>query len=70
MNELLTTKEACAFLKIGRLTLYKLIKAKELSGCKIGRGWRFERKNLDSFIEEKTQENNKAINTVSNKEAV
>jgi len=61
MKELLTTKEACAFLKIGRLTLYKLIKAKEIVACKIGRSWRFERSDLERCIEIKTQENNKAI---------
>ena len=67
MEQLLTTKETCAFLKISRLTLYRMLKAKKIAGCKVGRSWRFEKSVLEQWIESKMQENNKAINTANNK---
>ena len=67
MKQLLTTKETCDFLKIGRLTLYRMLKNKKIFGCKVGRSWRFEKSILERWIEDKMQENNKAINAESNK---
>ena len=66
MKQLLTTRETCDFLKISRITLYRMLKAKKISGCKVGRSWRFEKTVLESWIDIKMQENNKAINTESN----
>lgn len=66
MTELLTTKETCIFLKISRLTLYRMLKAKEITGCKIGRSWRFEKTILEKWISKKMNDN-KATNMVSNK---
>ena len=66
MKELLTTKEACSFLKISRLTLFRYIKAKELPCCKIGRAWRFEKAAVEEWLRTRIA-NNKAIKQVGNK---
>jgi excisionase family DNA binding protein len=61
MKELLDTKQACEFLKLTRLTLYRLLKDEELPAFKLGRSWRFERSALEAWIEKKMQESNKTI---------
>ena len=66
MTELLTTKEACSFLKIGRQTLLKYVRSKELSGCKIGRSWRFEKSAIEQWLRTRIA-NNKTIKPVGNK---
>lgn len=67
MKELLTTRQTCEFLKISRLTLYRMLSSQRITGFKVGRSWRFERAILEQWIEDKMQENNKAINIADNK---
>ena len=52
-DALLTLKEATAYLKLSRSTLYKLMENGEIKGIKIGKVWRFQRKELDNFIAKK-----------------
>lgn len=47
---LLTFKEAMAYLRVGRSTLYRLMQAGTLRGHKVGRTWRFYRSDLDRAI--------------------
>ena len=55
-DALLTLKEATSYLKISRSTLYKLMEKGEIKGIKIGKVWRFQRKELDSFIAKKAND--------------
>lgn len=41
-DEILTTDEVAAYLKIGKLTVYKLVKTGELPGFRVGNSWRFQ----------------------------
>ena len=59
---LLTTKEACEYLNISRATLYKLIREGKLKPLKIGRSTRFDRRDLDRFIESLKQAEDSSIN--------
>ncbi len=43
---LLTFKEAMAFLRVSRSTLYRLMWSGQLRGHKVGSTWRFYRKDL------------------------
>lgn len=43
-------KELTAYLKMPRSTLYRLVQKKQLPGHKIGRGWRFDRDDIDRWI--------------------
>ena len=45
-EEMLTTQDACRLLKVTRQTLYKLVEAGKVKAKKVGRGYRFDRKEL------------------------
>lgn len=47
---LLTFAEAAALLRVSRATLYRLLAADQLTGHKVGRGWRFYKTDLHRFI--------------------
>jgi excisionase family DNA binding protein len=53
-TELLTFREALEALRIGRNTLFKLIKSRELPHVRIGKKIFFKRADLDRFIEKQT----------------
>ena len=57
-ENLLTTKEASAYLKIAPRTVYRYIKKHDLPAFKLGREWRFVRSELDKWIMRKIRENN------------
>jgi excisionase family DNA binding protein len=46
----LTTKQACEYLQITRLTLYKIIKEKKIKCNKIGKDYRFLKPDLDKLV--------------------
>jgi excisionase family DNA binding protein len=46
----LTTQQACEYLQITRITLYKLIKQKKVKGNKIGKDYRFLKSDLDKLV--------------------
>jgi len=46
----LTTKQACEYLQITRLTLYKLIKGKKIKCNKLGKDYRFIKSDLDKLV--------------------
>jgi excisionase family DNA binding protein len=49
-DTLLNFKEARAYLKISRSTLYRLLWSGALTGYKVGSGWRFYQRDLDACI--------------------
>ncbi len=52
-QEILTVKEATNYLKVSRRTLYRLLKARKIPALRLGRQWRFRRKDLDGWLENK-----------------
>ena len=52
MSDLLTSKEAMAYLRVSRVTLYRLIKSGQLTGRKVLTTWRFRREDLDKCIKD------------------
>lgn len=46
----LTTKQACEYLQITRLTVYKLIKEKKIKCNKLGKDYRFLKSDLDKLV--------------------
>lgn len=50
MEDVLTLREACEFLKLSRGTLLELAKRKKVPGEKIGRQWRFSRSALIDLL--------------------
>jgi excisionase family DNA binding protein len=47
----LTTEEVLAYLKITPRTIYRLIRNGELPAVRVGRQWRFRRRDLDAWLE-------------------
>lgn len=50
-DEILTTDEVAALLKIHRKTLYKFLKAKAIHGHRFGRIWRFKKSPIMKLLE-------------------
>ncbi len=51
-KKLLTIKEVCEYLNVSKPTIYRLIKEGKLKPIKIGRATRFDKEDIDKFIEE------------------
>ena len=52
-DEVLTLKEIAAFLKIAERTAYAMVQRGDLPGFKVGGQWRFERRDIDAWMEER-----------------
>jgi excisionase family DNA binding protein len=46
----LTTREACGYLRISRPTYVKYLYAGRIKGTKAGKGWRVLKSELDQFL--------------------
>ena len=49
-DDILSTEEACAALRIGKNALYDLLLKKELKGFRNGRIWRLPKSALEEFV--------------------
>jgi excisionase family DNA binding protein len=49
-KEVLTTQEACKFLRISKPTLFKLIHGHQIPAKRIGRGWRLLKSELEAYL--------------------
>jgi excisionase family DNA binding protein len=49
-EEVLTTKEACTYLRISRPTYLKLIYTNQIKAKKLGRGWKVLRSVLKAYL--------------------
>jgi excisionase family DNA binding protein len=47
----MTVREVAKFLNVGNITVYRLVQAGELPGFKVAGSWRFQRVDLDRWIE-------------------
>ncbi len=50
MDDLLTARQVQELLKVDRTTVYRMLKDGRLSGVKIGKNWRFPKKNIDALL--------------------
>ena len=50
-KEVLTLREVSEYLRVSRVTIYRLIKRKDLPAFCVGRSWRFKIEDLHSWIE-------------------
>ncbi len=56
-EEILTIVELSKYLKISKPSLYYLVQKGHIPGAKVGRHWRFSKKSIDKWIEEKEKFN-------------
>jgi excisionase family DNA binding protein len=50
-KEVLTLREVSEYLRVSRVTIYRLIKRKDLPAFCVGRTWRFKVEDLQHWIE-------------------
>ena len=51
---LLTFQEAAELLRVSRATMYRLLASGQLVGHKVGRGWRFYKTDVHTFVAART----------------
>lgn len=51
-REILTVGEAASFLRIGKRSLYRLVKEGKVPGKKVLNKWRFEKERLREWVRE------------------
>ena len=56
-HDVVTAKEAAAYLRIARATLYRLAAKGQIPAVKVGRVWRFSRQLLDEWLEARMRAN-------------
>ena len=56
-DEILTIIELSKYLKISKPSLYYLVRKGYIPAAKVGRHWRFSKKSIDKWIEEKEKFN-------------
>jgi excisionase family DNA binding protein len=58
LEKVLTVREACAYLKISRATMYRMIKRKQFPAFRLSSGqagdWRINLEDLDRWLQHKT----------------
>lgn len=54
VDEVMTIKEVSAYLRLGRSTVYKLVNEGKVPGRKVGGTWRFSKRRLDEWLQERS----------------
>jgi len=49
-EKLLTVEEVAGYLKIDRITLYRMLARRKIPAVKVGGQWRFYRKMIDAWL--------------------
>jgi excisionase family DNA binding protein len=49
-EDLLTTEQVARYLKVDKLTIYRLVAQRKLPAFKVGNQWRFKREMIDSWL--------------------
>ena len=47
----LTTEEVLAYLQVNLRTVYRLIKAGKIPAVRVGRQWRFRKRDIDAWLD-------------------
>jgi excisionase family DNA binding protein len=50
-NEFYNIDDICKLFQVSKITVYRWLKAKKLTGYKVGRAYLFKRADIDKFIE-------------------
>lgn len=51
LDRILTVDEVAEYLKLGKSTVYKLLKQGKIPARKVGGGWRFSKLRIDEWME-------------------
>ena len=50
IDRLMTIDELAAYMRVSRFTVYRLAKGRSIPATKIGRQWRFQKREIDRWI--------------------
>ncbi len=56
MEGILIADEACKYLKMSKVTLYRHVRQGSIPAFKIGREWKFEKHSLDTWIQQRVKQ--------------
>lgn len=56
-GEMMTTREVAEYLRLNTATVYKLAKAGRIPGVKVGKTWRFKRRQIDEWFNQQVNLN-------------
>lgn len=51
-GEMMTTREVAEYLRLNAATVYKLARAGQIPGAKVGRVWRFKKQIIDKWFQQ------------------
>jgi excisionase family DNA binding protein len=66
----LTTEEVLAYLNVNLRTVYRLIKAGSIPAVRVGRQWRFRKRDLDTWLESQRPNESKPTTTTKSRSRV
>jgi len=66
----LTTEEVLAYLNVNLRTVYRLIKAGSIPAVRVGRQWRFRKRDLDTWLESQRHGDAKATTVTSSRRRI
>jgi excisionase family DNA binding protein len=49
LSQLMTVREVCAYLRVSRATMYRLLKEKQIPAFRLGSDWRFSIEQIDRW---------------------
>jgi excisionase family DNA binding protein len=49
LSQLMTVREVCAYLRVSRATMYRLLKGKQIPAFRLGSDWRFSIEQIDRW---------------------
>ena len=49
-SQIMTVEEVAEFLKLSKITVYKLVKKGDLPGFRVGNSWRFRRETIAGIV--------------------
>src|SRR3979411_1263488 len=57
----LTTEEVLEYLQVNLRTVYRLIKANKIPAVRVGRQWRFRKRDIDAWLETQRPRGSRAV---------
>jgi excisionase family DNA binding protein len=49
LSQLMTVREVCAYLRVSRATIYRLLKENQIPAFRVGSDWRFNIEEIDRW---------------------
>ena len=56
MEGILIADEACRYLKMSKVTLYRYVRQGSIPAFKVGREWKFDKNTLDTWIQQRVKQ--------------